>query len=1029
MSSENPFRENRLNTSRNFRPEWDVPELNQTIAKWLVDEVDYLKGRKEPDPGQMIAAMTGPPGYGKTHLFGRIEHLVGHEVFFVFVPAFEEQTAPLDHIRWHVIDSSFRAPEGGHSPLEVALARLCRPAFARYFAELPPSLAARHEAIRRQLEELPEAVFKIVRQVKNLTPFLKLAESLINVLPQDAAIVRALALGWAPTPWSDYARRWLQGQDLPDAERLAVGLGEDSPSALEVMRAIPALFGYERPMIVCCDQIEGLLQGNAAESINRLSTSMMDLLQSVPVQIVLSCFADQLEKFYKHTFPAFKMRVKQPSFRLDLLQPEQAVRLVTARIAAWPDRRPDRRPTWPFNEASLSRFVRDNKPTPRALIQKCDQLFVEWLEQGIEQEIHFPVNKPDTGTGDLEILFVQEWQREIEDISQSAERSAAQLQEDRLYRGIFEALKLAHSAQRLRTFGGVRIVDIRDNSIKSTPAAKRAGALVTLASGPGEDAQTILVALTKLEAAGKLSHYFNALFAATTDSVAGAVLIHPRRDLVLGAKTRTQFDAAQREGKLRLLALEDYPMTCHATECLAAMLDRALARELVLGGVMLSAEDCRDLVIRTGLIDNLDLFKMLGHWKRRTAAVSNATTDSTVASVPPSVIPILPATVPHTSPTVSQPIVQPPAAPVTPPATPATSSAKPVATDSSGWATKKLADAVRKLNLLGQSVEPDGFEIGPTFARLRVRPIGKTNFKGVSNKAVDLRIYLGLDVVPIVGSQAGCISIDIQRPDRTVVTLAEALADAPQALANKPAFPVGKDVAGQSHWLNLADPSDCHLLVAGTTGSGKSEFLRAVLGSLAARLGPEQIQFLLIDPKRVTFNFRSSSPFLRFPIAHDLDEALPIIEKCMVEMDRRYKLLESRKLSDVSELTADLMPRIVIVIDEFAGFLEDKESKKTVTALLKRLGAMARAAGIHLIVSTQRPDKDVVTPLLRENLPGRISLRVSSKAGSDLILGVPDAEHLLGRGDLFWKRGGELLRLQSPFIPQAELERLLRCDV
>jgi S-DNA-T family DNA segregation ATPase FtsK/SpoIIIE len=420
---------------------------------------------------------------------------------------------------------------------------------------------------------------------------------------------------------------------------------------------------------------------------------------------------------------------------------------------------------------------------------------------------------------------------------------------------------------------------------------------------------------------------------------------------------------------------------------------------------------------------------MLGQWKRDPVrdgppVASTSSTSGPVAGTPD----FIPGGIGDSSPVTPQPVqntsTTAPSSPTVPP-----SFAEPISTEVKVWSEKMLARAVWKLNLLGQKVQPDGFDIGPTFARLRVQPVGKTNFKAVSNKAVDLKMSLGLDVVPIVGSQAGCISIDIQRPDRAVVSLAEALADPPKALNGKPAFPVGKDVAGQSHWLNLAEPSDCHLLVAGTTGSGKSEFLRAILGSLAARLGPEHVQFILIDPKRVTFNLHGSSPYLRFSVAHDIDEALPIIEKCMVEMDRRYKLLETRKLSDVSELSAELMPRIVIVIDEFAGFLEGKESKKTVTALLKRIGAMARAAGIHLILSTQRPDKDVITPLLRENLPGRIALRVPSKAGSDLILGSPDAEHLLGRGDLFWKRGGELLRLQSPFVSQAELERLLRCGV
>ncbi|WP_406700337.1 hypothetical protein V5E97_16115 [Singulisphaera sp. Ch08] len=319
MSSENPFRESRLNSSRNFRPEWDVPELNQGITKWLVEEVGRLRGREEPDPGQMIAAMTGPPGYGKTHLFGRIEHLVDQDVFFVFVPAFEEETAPLDHIRWHVVEALFRISAHKYSPLEMALARLCRPAFADYFANLPPTLAARHEPMQRRLEESPEAVLEVVHQVKTMGPFLKLADSLLQVVPHDAGVVRALALGWAPAPWSVTARRWLQGQDLPDAERRALGLSEVGPTALEVLEAIPAYFGYTKPMMICCDQVEGLLIANNPDTINRLTSSLMDLLQAVPVQIVLSCFEDQWEKFFKNAFNALKMRIKRPSFIFTVL--------------------------------------------------------------------------------------------------------------------------------------------------------------------------------------------------------------------------------------------------------------------------------------------------------------------------------------------------------------------------------------------------------------------------------------------------------------------------------------------------------------------------------------------------------------------------------------------------------------------------------------------------------------------------------------------------------------------------------------
>ncbi len=241
-------------------------------------------------------------------------------------------------------------------------------------------------------------------------------------------------------------------------------------------------------------------------------------------------------------------------------------------------------------------------------------------------------------------------------------------------------------------------------------------------------------------------------------------------------------------------------------------------------------------------------------------------------------------------------------------------------------------------------------------------------------------------------------------------------------------FPLGLDVAGEAHWLNLADPADCHLLVAGTTGSGKSEFLKAMVAGLASRLSADQIQFYFIDPKRVTFNFGGQkSPYLRAPVAYNIEDAMPLIQECLEETARRFNLLQERKLSNVAELgQSSLIPQIVLVIDEFANLMEDKSGKKAMTSLLRQIGSMSRAAGIHLVLATQRPDKDVITPLLRDNLPGRIALKVAGPANSNLILGSPEAAYLLGKGDLLWKRGGGLLRLQSPFVSQGELEKYLR---
>ncbi len=1024
MIPPNPFRENRLNSGQDYRPEWDVLELNATISNWLTDEVRRLVGRSEPDPGQMIVVMTGPPGYGKTHLFGRIEHQVGRDVFFVFVPAFEPETPPLDHIRRHVIAALFRKVGDAPSPLELALARLCGPAFADYFADLPPTLAARHDSIRQRLGESPEAVLEVVRSVKTLAPFAKLADSLVSVLPSDAGVVRALALGWAPAPWSDTARKWLQGQDLPEADLRTLGLSDDTPGTMDVLKAIPVLFQHKQPIMICCDQIEGISQSdNRGDLIGHFTQSLMDLLQGLPVQIVLSCFKDTWEGKQGITagfnaFKAFNMRVRQPFFNLESLKGDQAVRLVAGRMASWSEHPTDKPATWPFDEVDLRKTVVEHLPTPRGLIQVCAHLFDEWCESDRTGKIPPPL--VPVGVGPIIIdhgpAFLIEWREEIDEIKSNPERSVSRQSEDQLYRGVLEALKLAQSTQRMRSFGGVRIVDIEDKLMKQTPTSRRPAARVTMAGGQGEPTQNLVVALTTIEAANAFNFYFNALGEVSKSDV-GALLIHPRRDLNLGKVAQAFIEKEKKNGRFRLMALEDHPLTYQALEAFVSLLKRAEGQELILNGVTMTPEDCRDLVIKTGVIDNLDLFKMLGQSKKPTAkpeaaaaSASNGASSQPTGSLDPK--PSGGSVTPQPSGAESQTKVEPPP--------------KPPAADHSAWAGEKLDQAVRKLKLLGQEVQADGFEVGPTFARLRVVPLGRTNFQTVKNKAVDLRISLGLKVVPIVGSQAGCISIDIQRPDRATVSLADALAGAPSSLAGVPSFPVGQDVAGQTHWLNLAEPSDCHLLVAGTTGSGKSEFLRAAVAALASRMGPDRVQFLLIDPKRVTFNLGRPSPYLRAPVAHGIDEALPLIKECMAEMDRRYAILEERKLSNVSELPAELLPRIIVVIDEFAGFLEDKESKKVVNALLRRIGAMARAAGIHLILSTQRPDKDVVTPVLRENLPGRIALSVSSKAGSDLILGSPEAEHLLGKGDLFWKKGGELLRLQSPFVTQADLERLLR---
>ena len=337
---------------------------------------------------------------------------------------------------------------------------------------------------------------------------------------------------------------------------------------------------------------------------------------------------------------------------------------------------------------------------------------------------------------------------------------------------------------------------------------------------------------------------------------------------------------------------------------------------------------------------------------------------------------------------------------------------------------KRAADYLRKR---GQTVHPLGADVGPTFVRLKVELRGDADFGRVRRQSENLKVHQALEHEPLVASQAGHVSIDVPRPDRQTVLLPPLLTACPAKFDGEPAIPAGVGVSGNVEWLNLSEPESCHLLVAGTTGSGKSEFLKAVLAALAARLDPTRVRFRLIDPKRVTFNVPAACPYLGGPVVYDGEEALPVLEECVEEMERRYQLLQKRGTDHVRHLSgADAVPRWVVVFDEFADLMTERSTRNQLEPLLRRLGAKARAAGIHLILGTQRPDASVVTPLLRANLPGRVGLQVASERESKLFLDEPDAAYLFGKGDLVWRRGGGLVRLQSPFVPKAEFDGYLR---
>jgi S-DNA-T family DNA segregation ATPase FtsK/SpoIIIE len=342
---------------------------------------------------------------------------------------------------------------------------------------------------------------------------------------------------------------------------------------------------------------------------------------------------------------------------------------------------------------------------------------------------------------------------------------------------------------------------------------------------------------------------------------------------------------------------------------------------------------------------------------------------------------------------------------------------------------KKL---VRALQELGVPVEWKGeVTAGPSLLRYFVIPGRQARMKQVRGMAEDLGMRLNLNRDPVIHNADGRLVIDIARPDPQTVTFGSILEQLPKpdGLACSRA-PLGVDLNGRLQFVDLASSNNPHLLVAGTAGGGKSEWLRSAIAGLMLSNTPETLRLVLIDPKRTAFAELKRSPYLHGPdglIYPPEHSALDALDSLIEEMEERYKLFEQNLVSDLPEYqakTGKVLPRIVCVCDEYADLLIDRAATKSLEAAIVRLGAKARAAGIHLIIATQYPDRKTVDGALKMNLSGRVCLRVANHHQSNMIINQSGAERLLGRGDLFFLSIGDPVRLQAPYLSPQERARI-----
>ncbi len=326
---------------------------------------------------------------------------------------------------------------------------------------------------------------------------------------------------------------------------------------------------------------------------------------------------------------------------------------------------------------------------------------------------------------------------------------------------------------------------------------------------------------------------------------------------------------------------------------------------------------------------------------------------------------------------------------------------------------QQLVETLKSFKL---GVDYLGSVVGSAFIRVKLKPHFGVKFTSIVNTSQDLKVHLGIADTPLIATQAGYISVDLPRTSRQIASFENYITPVSLPPTSPVKIAIGVDLNGKLVEADLADPNTCHFLVGGTTGSGKSEFLRSLLLSLLVRHTPDRLKIALVDPKRVTFPEFEKMPWLYSPIVKDSDRAIALMEQLVAEMDKRYQRFEGAGCADLTsynQKSSQILPRIVCIFDEYADFMTEKDSRNALEQNIKRLGAMARAAGIHLIIATQRPEAKVVTPIIRSNLPGRVALKTASEADSAIILGGKQAAaaYLLGKGDLLF--GASLQRLQS----------------
>ena len=317
---------------------------------------------------------------------------------------------------------------------------------------------------------------------------------------------------------------------------------------------------------------------------------------------------------------------------------------------------------------------------------------------------------------------------------------------------------------------------------------------------------------------------------------------------------------------------------------------------------------------------------------------------------------------------------------------------------------------------------------GPVVTLFEILPAAGIKINTIINLADDISRSMGVGAVrisQIYGTQY--LGVEVPNDKRETVTIKELLININfKNTSSKIPICIGKDISGNIEVIDLSKTP--HLLVAGTTGSGKSVFINTLLASILYKFSPKDLRLILIDPKMLELSVYNDIAHLLTPVVTEPKKAIIALKWVCKEMERRYSLMNeenTRSLEGYNEKSIEKLPYIVVFIDEMADLM--MTAGKEVEHYVQRLAQMARACGIHLVMATQRPSVDIITGSIKANFPSRISFQVASKYDSRTVLGEIGAEQLLGNGDMLMsKNGGNIIRYQSAFISDNEVNKLIK---